>query len=234
MPTYATTAEFNLSIDDIIEEAFERCSLQDRTGYELKTGRRSLNLLISGWANRGLNLWTIQKQTAALAASVNALSGTTLFGTNADAASQIIRITDLVIRDSNNNEYSCSPISRNTYLDYTVKTSGGRPSQYYFEKTINPTLYLYPTADTAYTVVFYAALRMKDVGSFTNNMEIPFEFLPCMTAGLAYYMSMKYAPERTQVLKLVYEEEFRRAADTNKEEVSNHFVPKMGLVGGSY
>ena len=116
MPTYATTAEFNLSIDDIIEEAFERCSLQDRTGYELKTGRRSLNLLISEWANRGLNLWTIQKQTAALAASVNALSGTTLFGTNADAASQIIRITDLVIRDSNNNEYSCSPISRNTIL----------------------------------------------------------------------------------------------------------------------
>ena len=155
MPTYATTATFDLSIDEIVEEAFERCGIQDRSG-------------------------------------------------------------------------------RSTYLNYTVKTSGGRPTQYYFEKTINPTLYLYPAADVAYTVVFYAMLRMKDSGAYTNNNEIPFSFLPCLTAGLAYYIALKYAPERTQILKIVYEEEFRRAADTNRGNVSSHFVPKVGITAGTY
>ena len=234
MPTYSTTANFDLSIDEIVEEAFERCGLQDRTGYQLKTARRSLNLLLAEWSNRGLNLWTIQKQTAALAANVITLAGTDLFGNNAADSSQIVEITDLVIRDSNNNEYSCSPISRNTYLNYTVKTTNGRPSQYYFEKTINPTLYLYPAADQAYTVVYYAMLRMQDSGEYTNNNEIPFSFLPCLTAGLAYYIALKYAPERTQILKVLYEEEFRRAADTNRGNVSSHFVPVIGLIGGTY
>ena len=222
MPTYASTANFDLSIDEIVEEAFERCGLQDRTGYQLKTARRSLNL------------WTIQKQTAALAADTITLSGTSLYGSGANDASQIVDITDVVIRDSSNNEYSCSPISRSTYLNYTVKTSGGRPTQYYFEKTINPTLYLYPAADSAYTVVYYAMLRMKDSGDYTNNSEIPFSFLPCLTAGLAYYIALKYAPDRTQILKLLYEEEFKRAADTNRGNVSSHFVPYIGITGGTY
>ena len=234
MPTYASTAAFDLSIDEIVEEAFERCGLQDRTGYQLKTARRSLNLLLAEWSNRGLNLWTIQKQTAALAATTTQLSGTALFGANASDASQIVEITDIVISDSNNNEYSCSPIRRSTYLNYTVKTTAGRPTQYYFEKTITPTLYLYPAADAAYTVVYYAMLRMKDSGDYTNNNEIPFSFLPCLTAGLAYYLALKYAPEKIQILKMVYEEEFKRAADTNRENVSSHFVPKVGLIGGTY
>ena len=234
MPTYASTANFDFSIDEIVEEAFERCGLQDRTGYQLRTARRSLNLILAEWSNRGLNLWTIQKQTAALAADTIELSGTALYGATASDASQIVEITDLVIRDSNNNEYSCSPISRSTYLNYTVKTSGGRPTQYYFEKTINPKLFLYPAADAAYTVVYYAMLRMKDSGDYTNNNEIPFSFLPCLTAGLAYYLALKYAPEKIQILKMVYEEEFKRAADTNRENVSSHFVPKVGLIGGTY
>ena len=234
MPTYASTADFNLSISEIIEEAFERCGIQDRSGYELKTARRSLNLLLAEWSNRGLNLWTIQKQTAALAADTTSLSGTALYGSGANAASEIVEITDMVIRDSSNNEYSCSPISRSTYLNYTVKTSGGRPTQFYFEKTINPTLYLYPAPDVAYTVVYYAMLRMKDSGAYTNNAEIPFSFLPCLTAGLAYYIALKYAPERTQILKIAYEEEFRRAADTNRGNVSSHFVPQLGIIAGTY
>jgi hypothetical protein len=234
MPTYASTADFNLSISEIIEEAFERCGIQDRSGYELKTARRSLNLLLAEWSNRGLNLWTIQKQTAALAADTTSLSGTALYGSGANAASEIVEITDMVIRDSSNNEYSCSPISRSTYLNYTVKTSGGRPTQFYFEKTINPTLYLYPAADVAYTVVYYAMLRMKDSGAYTNNAEIPFSFLPCLTAGLAYYIALKYASERTQILKIAYEEEFRRAADTNRGNVSSHFVPQLGIIAGTY
>jgi len=145
MPTYASTADFDLSIDEIAEEAYERCGLQVRSGYDLKTARRSLNLMLSEWANRGLNLWTIQKQEKTLAATTTALTGTDLFGSGANASQQIIDITDVVIRDSSNNEFSTTSISRSTYLNYTVKTTSGRPSQYYFERTINPTLFLYPT-----------------------------------------------------------------------------------------
>ena len=228
------TATFNPDVAEVCEDAFERCGLEMRSGYDLRTARRSLNMLAAEWSNRGLNLWTIQKQTAALAADTTSLSGTALFGAGANAASEIVEITDMVIRDSSNNEYSCSPISRSTYLNYTVKTSGGRPTQFYFEKTINPTLYLYPAADVAYTVVYYAMLRMKDSGAYTNNAEIPFSFLPCLTAGLAYYIALKYAPERTQILKIAYEEEFRRAADTNRGNVSSHFVPQLGIIAGTY
>ena len=231
MPTYASTADFDLSIDEIAEEAYERCGLQVRSGYDLKTARRSLNLMLSEWANRGLNLWTIQKQEKTLAATTTALTGTDLFGSGANAAQQIIDITDVVIRDSSNNEFSTTSISRSTYLNYTVKTTSGRPSQYYFERTINPTLFLYPAADTTYTLVYYALVRMKDSGSYTNNAEIPFRFLPCLTAGLAYYIAMKKAPDRIQLLKQVYEDEFQRAADTDGERTSIFLTPKNYLPG---
>jgi len=231
MPTYASTANFDLSIDDIAEEAFERCGLQVRSGYDLKTARRSLNLMLAEWANRGLNLWTIQLQEKTIAADTTNLTGTNLFGSDADSSQQIIDITDVVIRDSSNNDYSATSISRSTYFNYTVKTTSGRPSQYYFERTINPTLYLYPAADTAYTLKYYALLRMKDSGAYTNNNEIPFRFLPCLTAGLAYYIAMKKAPDRIQLLKQIYEDEFQRAADQDGERTSLFLSPKTYLPG---
>jgi len=231
MPTYATTADFDLSIDDISEEAFERCGLQVRSGYDLKTARRSINLMLAEWANRGLNLWTIQKQEKTLPATTTELSGENLFGTGASSAQQIIDITDVVIRDSSNNEFSTTSISRSTYLNYTVKTTSGRPSQYYFERTINPKLFLYPAADTTYTLVYYALVRMKDSGAYTNNNEIPFRFLPCLTAGLAYYIAMKKAPDRIQLLKQVYEDEFQRAANQDVERTSSFFTPKVYISG---
>ena len=231
MPTYSSTADFDLSIDEIAEEAYERCGLQVRSGYDLKTARRSLNLMLSEWANRGLNLWTIQKQEKTLPATTTELSGTSLFGSGANSAQQIIDITDLVIRDSSNNEFSTTSISRSTYLNYTVKTTSGRPSQYYFERTINPKLFLYPAADTTYTLVYYALVRMKDSGAYTNNNEIPFRFLPCLTAGLAYYIAMKKAPDRIGLLKQIYEDEFQRAADQDGERTSLFLTPKTYLPG---
>jgi len=235
MPTYASTASFDLTIDQICQEAFERCGLQIRSGNDLQTAKRSLNLMLAEWANRGLNLWTIQLQEKSIAADTTNLTGASLFGSGADAAQQIIDITDVVIRDSSNNDYSATPISRSTYLNYTVKTTSGRPTQYYFERTINPTLYLYPAADTAYTLKYYALLRMKDAGDYTNNAEIPFRFLPCMTAGLAYYISMKKAPERMQALKLLYEDEFKRAADEDGERTSVFLTPQSYYpTGGGY
>ena len=231
MPTYASTASFDLTIDQICQEAYERCGLQIRSGNDLQTAKRSLNLMLAEWANRGLNLWTIQLQEKSIAADTTNLTGASLFGSGADAAQQIIDITDVVIRDSSNNDYSATPISRSTYLNYTVKTTSGRPTQYYFERTINPRLSLYPQADTTYTLKYYALLRMKDAGEYTNNAEIPFRFLPCMTAGLAYYIAMKKAPERIQLLKQVYEDEFQRAAAQDGERTSLFLTPKTYLPG---
>ena len=229
MPTYATTADFDLSIDDIAEEAYERCGLQVRSGYDLKTARRSLNLMLAEWANRGLNLWTIQLQEKTITAGTTNLTGLDLFGSGQEAGQQIIDITDLAISDANNNDFSAVSISRSTYLNIAVKTTSGRPSQYYFERTINPKLYLYPAADTTYTLKYYALLRMKDAGAYTNNAEIPFRFLPCMTAGLAYYIAMKKAPDRIQLLKQIYEDEFQRAADQDGERTSLFLTPKVYL-----
>ena len=231
MPTYASTANFDLSIDDIAEEAYERCGLQIRSGYDIKTARRSLNLMLAEWANRGLNLWTIQLQEKTVPANTTELSGTSLFGSNADDSQQIVDITDVVIRDNSNSDFSATSISRSTYLNYAVKTTSGRPSQYYFERTINPKLFLYPAADTTYTLRYYALVRMKDSGAYTNNAEIPFRFLPCLTAGLAYYIAMKKAPERIQLLKQVYEDEFQRAAAQDGERTSLFLTPKTYLPG---
>ena len=233
MPTYASTASFDLSIDEIAEEAYERCGLQVRSGYDLQTARRSLNLMLSEWANRGLNLWTIQLQEKTITAGTNNLTGLDLFGSGQEAAQQIIDITDLAISDSSNNDFSATPISRSTYLNIAVKTTSGRPTQYYFERTINPRLYLYPQADTTYTLKYYALLRMKDAGEYTNNAELPLRFLPCMTAGLAYYIAMKKAPERIQLLKQVYEDEFQRAAAQDGERSSLFLTPKTYLPGTS-
>ena len=226
MPTYASTASFDLTIDQICQEAYERCGLQIRNGYDLQTAKRSLNLMLAEWANRGLNLWTIQLQEKSIAADTTNLSGTSLFGSSADASQQIIDITDVVIRDSSNNDYSATSISRATYLNYTVKTTSGRPTQYYFERTINPTLFLYPAADTTYTLRYYALVRMFDAGDYTNNTQIPFRFLPCMTAGLAYYISMKKSPDRLVALKQIYEDEFQRAAAQDGERTSLFLTPK--------
>ena len=229
MPTYSSTASFDLSIDDIAEEAFERCGLQVRSGYDLKTARRSLNLMLAEWANRGLNLWTIQLQEKTLPQNTTSLTGSDLFGSGANAAQEIIDITDVVISDSSNNDYSATSISRSTYFNYTVKTTSGRPSQYYFERTINPTLYLYPAADTTYTLIYYALVRMADSGAYTNNNEIPFRFLPCLSAGLAYYIAMKKAPDRIGMLKQIYEDEFQRAAAQDGERTSLFLTPKTYL-----
>ena len=229
MPTYASTASFDLSIDEIAEEAYERCGLQVRSGYDLQTARRSLNLLLAEWANRGLNLWTIQLQEKTIAADTTSLTGTNLFGSGANDSQQIVDITDVVIRDSSNSDFSATSISRSTYLNYAVKTTSGRPSQYYFERTINPTLYLYPAADTTYTLIYYALVRMKDSGAYTNNTEIPFRFLPCLSAGLAYYIAMKKAPDRIGMLKQIYEDEFQRAAAQDGERTSLFLTPKTYL-----
>tara|TARA_R110000737_G_scaffold76483_3_gene107173 strand:- start:286 stop:1023 length:738 start_codon:yes stop_codon:yes gene_type:complete len=236
-PAYSPTAGFILDLDSLIEEAFERCGLQDRTGYELKTARRSINLLIAEWANRGLNLWTIQRRSATITQGMQSIAGAALYSvdsagnatTDAQDSSQIIDIEDAVMSNTNG-DFSMTRIGRSTYLDYTVKTTQGRPSQFYFERTILPTLYLFPEADAIYTLTYYASLRMTDINQYTKNAQIPFRFMPCLVAGLAYYTAMKYAPDRIQILKAIYDEEFRRASVEDVEKASYSMVPRQNYI----
>ena len=219
MATSETTA-FDLSVDELIEEAYERCGLELRTGYDLETAKRSLNIMIAEWANRGLNQWLITKSNF-----------TVTEGTNyQDLGTDIVDITSAVVqRDSK--DYQLERISRSDYLYIPNKTAQARPNQFFLERHITPRLYLYPTPENSTDVIYYYALtRMQDAGDFTNNMESVFRFLPCMTAGLAYYISMKRAPDRMALLKQVYDEEFDRAASEDIDSVSSRFLPPRMII----
>ena len=214
------TATFNLDLNQIVEEAFERCGSEMRTGYDIRTARRSLNLLTAEWANRGLNQWLITQS-----------SFTVTEGTNyVDLGTDIIDITSAVVQ-RDGTDIQLQRISRSDFLYTPKKTSKARPTQFFLERHITPRIYLFPTPENSTDVVYYYALtRMQDAGDYTNNMETVFRFLPCMTAGLAYYIAMKRAPERMQLLKQVYDEEFDRAAFEDIDSVSSRFIPPRVVI----
>lgn len=221
MATSGTT-DFNLSIDDLIEEAFERCGMRPTTGYHLTSARRSLNLLFLDWANRGLNLWTIEQATYALTQGVNEISLST----------DTVNVLEAIIRQNNqgiNTDVYIERISREDWLNVPDKTSQARPAQFYVERTNTPKVYFYPAADQNYTFVYYRIRRMQDAGVYTNTADINFRFLPCLTSGLAYQLSLKFAPDRTPALKAIYEEDFNRAAMEDRDTASVQFVPDLGV-----
>ena len=220
MATSGTT-DFNLPIDDIVEESFERCGIRPTAGYHLNTARRSLNLVFLDWANRGLNLWTIEQRTLSLAAG----------DTTKALPSDTVNVLSAVIRTGsgqNTQDIEIDRISREEYLYLPDKFTRAQPAQYYVERTNSPLVYLYPTPDTSYTFLYYAVRRIQDSGDYTNVTDINFRFLPCLTAGLAYYLSLKFAPERTTLLKALYEEEYARAAAEDRDIASLHFTPDLG------
>jgi hypothetical protein len=180
-----------LDMSEITEEAFERCGLELRTGYDARTARRSLNLLFAEWANRGLNLWTIE---------------------------QVIR------RDGD--DISVSRINREDYLNIPTKTTQGRPTQYYVNRLITPTVTVWPSPENSTDqLIYYRVKRLDDSDAATNNAQVPFRFLPCLVAGLAYHISVKRAPDRIGILKNIYEEEFQRAASEDGERTALRLVP---------
>ena len=137
-------------------------------------------------------------------------------------------LLDVVIRDSNSTDFSITRISRSEYLNIPNKTSTGRPSQFFYDRQITPTINLWPTPNSSdFTLVYYFVNRIQDADTLQNTTDAPFRFLPCMVAGLAYYTSLKKAPERTQLLKVVYEEEFQRAADEDEDRVSLKLQPSI-------
>jgi hypothetical protein len=208
------TKTFELDVADYVEEALERCGIEVRTGYDLRTARRSLNLLLADWANRGLNQWTIERETI----TVNPAAGVsyTMSGTTIDILTAIIRNTDGVGTTSQS-DLTLDRVSREYYLNIPNKLTEGRPVQFFLDRQITPVLYVWPKPNTTYYIIVDKLQRMDDASAGVNTMQVPFRFYPCLAAGLAYYLAIKKAPERVQLLKAIYEEEFERAASEDRD-----------------
>ena len=217
--TTSGSQDFELDVADYIEEAFERCGLEVRIGYDLKTAKRSLNLMLADWANRGLNQWTIKQRSLTLTANDGEYN----------LSSDVIDVLSVVVRFSGT-DYSLLRLSRDDYITIPTKTSTGRPNQFFLDRQITPNLKVWPIPDssTSYTIYYDALTRMDDADIYTNTMDMPFRFYPCLAAGLAYYLSLKKNPQRTPLLKSVYEEEFQRAADEDRDRASFNVVPSVG------
>jgi hypothetical protein len=221
MATSGTTS-FDLSIDDIVEEAYERCGIQTNSGYDLRKARTSLNILFSEWGNRGIHLWKTELQTQALTAGT--ATYTTPSSTN-DVLEAYISTTSS--SGSSTTDQTLSKIDRSTYAALPNKGSQGTPSQYYVDRQKTPTitLYLTPDASTYTFLKYYTLKRIEDAGAYTNTSDLPFRFIPCMISGLAFYLSMKYTPVRTEALKLYYEDELKRALDEDGQRTSVFISP---------
>jgi hypothetical protein len=235
MTTTGTTA-FNLDLNDLIEEAFERCGSELRTGYDFRTARRSLNLLTIEWSNRGINLWTIEQ------GSIPMVTGQATY----DLPVNTIDLLDQVIRTnagsaSNQTDINISRISESTYSTIPNKLTTGRPIQVWVNRQSGsttpsgiafPQINVWPTPNNPgdqYTFVYWRLRRINDAGDGVNTQDIPFRFLNCMVAGLAYYLSMKIQgvdPNRVVALKVDYEQQFQLAADEDREKASIRFVPR--------
>lgn len=212
------STDFELDVSDYIEEAFERCGLEVRTGYDLKTAKRSLNLMLAEWANRGLNSWTIAQRSQALTAS----DGEYELGTD------VIDLLSVVLRRGGT-DFSLERLSRTGYLTIPTKTTEGRPSQFFLDRQLTPNLKVWPIPENSTDVLYYDALtRMDDADTYVNTLDVPFRLYPCLAAGLAYYISMKRAPQRIQLLKAVYDEELQRAFEEDRDRASFTVTPYAG------
>tara|TARA_R110000737_G_C14587719_1_gene486934 strand:+ start:89 stop:955 length:867 start_codon:yes stop_codon:yes gene_type:complete len=286
---------------EITEEAFERCGLELRTGYDAATARRSLNILFAEWANRGLNMWTVEQITQPLAqlsssssiatypigtitltvaATASFTVGETITGgTSASTASIITKATsttltvtvptgdftptetitgsssaasttvtsnfsladaqstvdvlEVVVRRSGS-DIGITRIGRSDYIALSNKTTQGKASQFYVNRQITPTITLWATPENSTDeLIYYRVRRIQDADTATNDADIPFRFLPCLTAGLSYYLSIKKAPDRIGMLKDLYEEEFQRAASEDGERTALRLVPSYSSLSVS-
>jgi len=280
--------DFEPNVAEYVEEAFERCGLELRTGYDAQTARRSLNLLFADWANRGLNRWTIEQVTQTFAEDIaeypvgtitlsvsdsdsftiaetitggtsaataslitkpastsmtitvpsgTFTSGETITGSSSsatttttstasleDTQSTIDILSGVIRRDSS--DIAITRISRDDYLNIATKSTKGRPTQFYVDRLITPVVKVWPTPENSTDQFIYDRLvRIDDADTSVNTVQIPFRFYPCLAAGLAYYISLKRAPERIQILKALYEEEFLRAAEEDRDKASLVLVP---------
>ena len=229
MATSGTTS-FDLNIDDIIQEAYERCAARTNSGYDLKSARRSLNILFSEWGNRGVHLWKVALQEQLLT------SGTATY-TAPSNANDILEayVSTTTGTTSSTNDVSLTKISRSEYAALPNKGSTGQPSQYYVDRQTVPTITLYqtPDASTFTYLKYYYLKRIEDAGAYSNQSDVVFRFIPCMVAGLAYYISMKVNPQLTNQNKLIYEDELNRALQEDGQRTSVYITPQTYFPQGS-
>jgi hypothetical protein len=218
--TTSASRNFNLDVGEVIEEAYERCGLEVRTGYDARTARRSLNLMFAEWANRGLNLWTVKQGTITL---TQGQAQETLLD-------DVIDLLDVVVR-RDGTDFEVERISRGEYATLPNKTTQGRTSQYWLNRQVDPVINLWAVPENSTDqLIYYYVRRIEDADSLVDTTDMPFRFFPCMVAGLAYYMAMKRAPERVQLLKTVYEEEFQRAADEDQGRTPLKLQPSLSYL----
>ena len=224
------TATFNMDFTEIAEEAWERAGREMRSGYDLRTARRSMNLLTIEWQNRGINMWTIDSGT------INLVKGTSQYTLPADT----IDLMEHQIRTNSGNsstqsDLTISRISVSTYASIPNKLSEGRPIQLYVERLRDaPKVNVWPVPDNDNYVLYYWRMRrIEDAGSGVQTADMNFRFFPCLVAGLAYHISMK-VPElvdRVPMLKAVYDEQFEMAAGEDREKTAARFVPRIARIG---
>jgi hypothetical protein len=227
------TSSFNLDLTEIVEEAFERVGSELRTGYDLKTARRSLNLMFADWANRGINMWTFEQ------GSISLIPGQATYNLPADT----VDLLEHVIRTGAGNtatqaDLTITRISVSTYATIPNKLQQARPIQVWIERLNTPRITLWPIPDNSqqYVFVYWRLKRIQDAGTGVNTMDMPFRFLPCMVAGLAYYLALKVpgGAERLGVLKQQYDEAWALASEEDREKAAVRFVPRQQYVGGTF
>ena len=244
-----TTFDKTFSVDEIVEEAFERIGIQQVSGYQLKTSRRSLNIMLQEWGNRGIHYWEIDELDLDL---VQGQSEYKFYRSQEDATAagdqatsnpnNVFGMSDVLEAQLRSNrtatDQSDSPmtkVDRSTYAAFSNKLSKGTPNQYWVQRFIDHvSINVYPTPDSTNAskdMHFYYIKRIQDIGAYTNATDMPFRFIPCMVSGLTYYLSMKYAPQLTQNLKLLYEDEFQRALQEDGSASSTFITPKAYYPG---
>lgn len=224
------TTTFNLDLTELVEEAFERTGSELRSGYDLKTARRSLNLLFADWANRGVNMWTFEQ------GSISLVPGQATY----DLPSDTVDLLEHVIRTGAGNastqaDLTITRISVSTYATIPNKLQQARPIQVWIERrqeTPRITVWPVPDSSQTYTFVYWRMRRIDDAGSGVNTMDVPFRFIPCMVAGLAYYLSLKVPNglQRTEMLKQQYDEAWQLASDEDREKASIRLVPRQMFI----
>ena len=222
---------FDLNIDDIIEEAYERCAIQTNSGYDLRSARRSLNLLFSEWGNRGIHLWKVALVENTL------VSGQAIYtapSSTSDVLEAFVSSTAAASNTSSTQDVSLTKIDRSTYAALPNKLATGQPSQYYVQRETTPKIFLYqaPDLNTYTTLKYYIVKRIEDAGVYTNQADVAYRFLPCMCSGLAYYLAMKKNPQLVQQNKLIYEDELKRALDEDGQRTSTFITPQSFYPNG--
>ena len=228
-----TTFESGFSISDIVEEAYERIGIKGVSGHQLKTARRSLNIMFQEWGNRGLHFWEVKNNSITL---VDGQAEYTMYRSTADGTSDataVYGVDDILeasYRNSSNVDFSLTKINRSNYQGLSSKTQEGTPTQYFVQRFIDKvtiTLYLTPGSTEAGNFLnYYYVSRIQDAGAYSNEADVPYRFVPCMVAGLAYYLAIKDAPDRIQMLKMLYEDELKRALEEDGSSSSTFITPK--------